>query len=289
MPGRAVLFDFDGTLADSFAAITASTNAVRASYGLPPLPESEIRIFVGLGLEHLLAQLVRGAPPAEAVARYREHHPSVMATHTHLFPGVRETLVELRRRGYALAVCSNKTVHFTKQLVKDLGLGELFAEVLGPEDVPAAKPDPAMLLEACRRLKVSAADAVYIGDMAIDVRAAQAAGMPVWLVAGGAAGSESAEACGPDRVLAAFADMLPLLPTDQSNLTPPPPSLGGKGEPESWVCSPLPVGEGPGAGLCLHVHTHTLTPRRNFPPEVQPPRFLARPVANRRFLRPRVL
>src|SRR5437899_3657029 len=91
---RAALFDFDGTLADSFAAITASTNHVRQHYGLPPLPEEAVRAHVGLGLDHLLRELVPGAPTAEAIALYRAHHATVMLSETRLMPGVAETIPE---------------------------------------------------------------------------------------------------------------------------------------------------------------------------------------------------
>src|SRR5437868_6157744 len=147
MPIKAALFDFDGTLADSFAAITASTNHVRAGYGLPPLPESEVRRYVGYGLANLMADLVPDAPVDEAVARYRAHHARVMVAETRLMPGVARTIPELARRGYKLGVCSNKRVEFTRELVRALGLHEYFACVLGPDDVGnRAKPDPAMLL-----------------------------------------------------------------------------------------------------------------------------------------------
>jgi 2-phosphoglycolate phosphatase len=210
---RAALFDFDGTLADSFAAITASTNHVRASYGLLPLPEAVVRKYVGLGLAHLMRTLVPGAPVEEAVARYRAHHQTVMFTETRLMPGVAETIPELSRRGLRLGVCSNKRVEFTRQLVEAFGLGPYFACVLGPEDVEGrAKPDPAMLLEGLRRLGVSPAEAVYVGDMDVDVQTGKAAGVPVWLVPGGATGEESATAAGPDKVLSGFAELLELLP-----------------------------------------------------------------------------
>ena len=213
MPFRAALFDFDGTLADSFAAIAASTNHVRAAYGLPALDEADVRRFVGYGLPHLMAELVPGADPADAVRLYREHHPPVMISHTKLMPGVAETIPELHRRGLALAVCSNKAVHFTKQLVEAFGYGTVMREVLGPEDVDGrAKPDPAMVLECVRRLGVPREEAVYVGDMSIDVNTAKAAGMTCWLVLGGAAGQDSAEAAGPDRVLRGFDELLDLLP-----------------------------------------------------------------------------
>ena len=210
---RATLFDFDGTLADSFAAITASTNHVRESYGLPVLPEAEVRGYVGYGLGNLLEALAPGAPVSEAIARYRAHHQTAMFAGTRLMTGVAETIPELARRGFRMAVCSNKRVEFTRQLVEAFGLGPFFTAVLGPDDVGnRAKPDPAMLLEGLTRLGVSVKESVYVGDMAVDVQTARAAGVPVWLVLGGAAGHESATAAKPDKVLASFANLLELLP-----------------------------------------------------------------------------
>jgi phosphoglycolate phosphatase len=212
MPTRVVLFDFDGTLADSFAAITASTNHVRRLYGLKELPEGEVRRFVGFGLEHLMRDLVPPAPTEEAVARYREHHARTMMAGTRLMPGVAETVGTLHERGLRLGVCSNKRVEFTRQLVTELGLGRFFTAVLGPTDVGGrAKPDPAMLLEGVRRLEGSPAESLYVGDMTVDVEAARAAGIPVWLVLGGAAGQESPREARPDRVLATFAELAELL------------------------------------------------------------------------------
>jgi phosphoglycolate phosphatase len=136
-----------------------------------------------------------------------------MLTQTKLMPGVAETIPELARRGFRQGVCSNKRVEFTRQLVEVLGLARYFTCVLGPEDVDnRPKPDPAMLLEGLKRLEVSRVEAVYVGDMAIDVHTAQAAGVTVWLVPGGAEGEESATAAGPDRVLRGFTELLSLLP-----------------------------------------------------------------------------
>jgi phosphoglycolate phosphatase len=210
---KAALFDFDGTLADSFAAITSSTNHVRASYGLAPLPEAEVRKYVGYGLEHLMTDLAPGAPVDEAVARYRAHHATVMIPETRLLPGVAETIAELARRGFRLGVCSNKRVEFTRELVRALGLGSVFSCVLGPDDVAQrAKPDPAMLLEGLARLQVSPDEAVYVGDMVVDVQTARAAGVTVWIVAADGSFAPTDSGDRPDRVLNAFAALLNLLP-----------------------------------------------------------------------------
>jgi phosphoglycolate phosphatase len=214
-PPTAVLFDFDGTLADSFAAIASSTNHVRVSYGLPPMAEAAVRAYVGYGLDNLMADLVPNAPVEEAVGRYREHHATVMFTQTHLMPGAAEAIPELARRGYKLAVCSNKRVEFTRQLVRSLGLDAYFSCVLGPDDVAGrAKPDPAMLLEGLTRLKVSAADAVYVGDMVVDVQTARAAGVEVWVVSADGTGTFTPVEGDPrpDRVLTSLSDLTTLLP-----------------------------------------------------------------------------
>jgi phosphoglycolate phosphatase len=214
LPTRAALFDFDGTLADSFGAITASTNHVRRGFGLPELSEAEVRGYVGFGLEHLMRQLCPEFDTTEAIRRYREHHPSIMASGTRLFPGVRETLADLHARGVKLAVCSNKAVAFTRSLICTLGLGNYLPVVLGPEDVDGrAKPDPAMLLAGCEQLGVTPAEAVYVGDMSIDVRAGKAAGIPVWLVHVGQAGTEDPRTLGPAKVLDHFSDLSGLIPS----------------------------------------------------------------------------
>jgi phosphoglycolate phosphatase len=208
---RALLFDFDGTLADSFGAITASTNFVREKYGLGPLTEAEVRTAVGHGLLKLVERLVPNADPLEVAALYRQHHPSVMLSGTRLMAGAMETLQTLQSQGRRMAVCSNKPVHFTKALVDGLGVTPYFEAVLGPEDVPNPKPDPAMLLEGARRLEVSANEAVYVGDMEIDVKAARAAGMPAWILAGSDAGTEPLNIQPPDRLFNSFRDILSLV------------------------------------------------------------------------------
>jgi phosphoglycolate phosphatase len=208
MPVRAVLFDFDGTLADSFDAIIASAHYVRQSFGLPPLPAAKIRSLVGHGLVQFMEDLCPGYPTDEAVRLYREHHPSVMAAGTRLMPGVMETLKALHERGLKLAVCSNKAVSFTKDLIHILKLDTIMSEVLGPDDVDGkVKPDPAMLLEALKRFNVSPNEAVYVGDMSVDVLAGNAAGIPVWLVHIGMVGGDDPRTAGPSTVLADFGEI----------------------------------------------------------------------------------
>src|SRR5262249_54904027 len=163
---RAVLFDFDGTLGDSYPAITASVNHVRGRHGLPPLPEAEVRRHVGRGPAYLLAHTAGSSTP-EDLAEYRSHHPSVLFSGTRLLPGAPEATAARHRAGRLLAVCSNKPVAFTRELLDHFRLLPLFAAVLGPEDVPRPKPAPDMLVTALARLRVPAAEALYVGDMVV--------------------------------------------------------------------------------------------------------------------------
>src|SRR5262249_7286265 len=117
LPFRAVLFDFDGTLVDSYPAITASVNHVRESYGLPPLLEAEVRRHVGRAPMYLLSHTVPGGNVDEDVLRYRAHHPSVLRSGTRLLPGAATVVPALKQAGLRLGVCSNKPVAFTRELL----------------------------------------------------------------------------------------------------------------------------------------------------------------------------
>ncbi len=204
---KAVLFDFDGTLGDSYPAITASVNYVRHLHGLEPLSIAEVRRHVGRGAEFLLKATVERGDPAANVALYKAHHPSVMNSGTHLYPGVADTLRQLHAQGLRLAVCSNKPVAFTRELLRHLQIAGYFAEVLGPEDVERPKPAPDMLLEGLARLQVTADEALYIGDMTVDIQTARTAGVRVWSVPTGSDDRETLLAAHPDRLLHDFRDV----------------------------------------------------------------------------------
>lgn len=179
---RGVLFDFDGTLADSFDAIAESVNFVRTENQLPELRFEEIKSHVGHGLEHLMEKMLPGCDIGQAKKAYHAHHKIHMKTHTRLYPNAREFLSKLQLSGISMGVCSNKPVGFTTELIEHLGITSFFKVVLGPEDVPNPKPAPDMLIEAAKRLKIKHDEVVYVGDMDVDIKASGAAGMEVWIV-----------------------------------------------------------------------------------------------------------
>ena len=198
----AVVFDFDGTLADSFAAIASSVNHVRASRGLTELGVEEVKRHVGRGPEYLLTHTVPGGVLADDIARYRAHHPSVMMPLTSLLPGAAALVHALHRRGKKVGLCSNKPRFFSQRLLKHLALADLFAVVVGPEDVPRPKPAPDMLLLAVERLGFLKPQVLYIGDMTVDIQTARSAGVAVWVVPTGTEDRRVLANAQPDRLLA---------------------------------------------------------------------------------------
>ncbi len=204
---RAVVFDLDGTLIDSYEAIAASVNHVRAARRLPALSSAEVRRHVGRGAEHLLRETIPHGNVVEDVRLYKEHHPAVMAALTHLLPNVKETLQYLHAHGLALAVCSNKPVVFSKELLEGLGLSGLFQTIVGPEDAPRPKPAPDMLEEVVKRLRLPRNQVLYVGDMVIDVDTARSAGIAVWAVPTGSEDLAQLEQAKPDRLLHSFDEL----------------------------------------------------------------------------------
>jgi len=208
---EAIIFDLDGTLVDSYEAITASVNHVRSAYGLPPLPESEVRRHVGRGPTYLLEKTVTGGDIVKDLAKYRAHHPSVLRSGTHLLAGVASTLKALKQGGFLLGICSNKPGPYTRELLDYLELSSLFAAVIGPEDAPRIKPAPDMLKAALARLRIAPANALYVGDMVVDVQTARAAGVTVWVIPTGSDDLATLLAAQPDRILKSFDELVPLL------------------------------------------------------------------------------
>ena len=210
---RGIIFDFDGTLIDSYEAIAESLNHVRSTFRLPPLPMEEIKGMVGHGLEQLIDRAVGPQRIEEGVRLFRQSYAALCERKTTILPQVKETLDELDRRGYRMAIATNKPSYFARDILRALEMEHLFAEVLGPNDVQQPKPDPEMLEIIMMRVGLSPDEVVYIGDMLIDIEVARRAGVAVYAIPTGSASRESLLQGRPDRVLHRFSDLLTVLPT----------------------------------------------------------------------------
>jgi phosphoglycolate phosphatase len=207
----AVLFDFDGTLIDSYDAIAASVNYIRGVHGQGPLSVEEVKRHVGRGAGYLLSQTVPGSDVALDIELYREHHPTVMFDLTRLLPGAREALTGLHRAGRKIGLCSNKPRVFSPRLLDHLGIADCFDVVLGPEDVARPKPAPDLVITAMERMRVAPPQVLYVGDMTVDIETARAAGVAVWIVPTGSDELPTLEAARPDRLMRRLDELLELV------------------------------------------------------------------------------
>ena len=207
----AVFFDFDGTLADSYPAITASVNHVRRRRGLATILEENVRPFVGHGPEYLMEHTVPGSDPKKCLMIYRRHYPSVMMDGTKLLPGAQELLSHLKTTGKKIALCSNKPRFCCEELLAHLGVWDKFDVVLGPEDVDRPKPAPDMLVEAMKRLRLVADSVLFIGDMSIDIQTARDAGVEVWVVPTGSETTSKLQYAMPDGILRVLYEAIVLI------------------------------------------------------------------------------
>ena len=187
---RAVLIDLDGTLMDTAPDLAAAANAMRADFGLDPLPIERIAAFVGKGAEVLvhraLTDDLAGRAAEEDFVRGRRafyaHYHRVNGERAIVFERVPQALRLLRDAGLVLACVTNKPREFTLPLLDRVGLAPWFGAVVAGDDVPEKKPHPALLLAACDRLGVPPSHALMIGDSVNDALASRAAGCPVVLV-----------------------------------------------------------------------------------------------------------
>jgi len=215
---RGLVFDLDGTLVDSYGAIAESLNEVRAAFGLPALPEREVRGLVGHGLESLLEFQVGKDRLDEALRRFRERYARVGVLRTTALPGVVPGLRALAAYGYRMAVATNKPACFAEPILEALGLARWFSCIAGPDRVGATKPDPTMLRHCLGELDVAPRHALYIGDMALDVETADRAGVAVLLVCGGSSSDEQLWATGRP-VVRSFAELVARLLVPPERLT----------------------------------------------------------------------
>jgi len=157
---------------------------------------------------------------SEGVRLFEERYEKAGPEATRLLPGADRVTGALCERGVRLAVASNKPGVFSRQLLFHFGLLERFGAVHGPDDGFPPKPAPHMVFMALALLGVKAADALYVGDMPIDVLTARAAGLPVAVVATGSSTRDELLAAGPDIVLNGLGDVMHLFPVKRGEERP---------------------------------------------------------------------
>lgn len=182
---RLVIFDLDGTIVNAYPAIYESVNFTLKQFACAKQSKPKIRRAVGWGDKELLRAFMRNAVLEKALLTYRRHHAAALVKYSRLIPGALKTLKRLKDKGFSLAVASNRPEKFSRILLRTLKIEEYFDYVLCGDMVSRSKPHPMILKKIMTELGVRSAEAVYAGDMAIDIQAGKSAKVTTVGICGG--------------------------------------------------------------------------------------------------------
>lgn len=213
---RAVLFDLDGTLADTAADLAAAVNTMRIARGIAPLPVAELRPYASMGARGLVGKgfgVGPGEPGFPALRdEFLSNYEAAMLVHTRLFDGMAEVLDAIEGAGMRWGVVSNKIERYVRPIIAGLGLASRCGCAVGGDSAHAPKPDPAPLLLGSSLVGVAPADCIYVGDDHRDVIAGKAAGMRTVAAAYGyCSGGPPPEQWGADHLVESVPELLGLI------------------------------------------------------------------------------
>ena len=187
-----VVFDLDGTLAETAPDLAGAMNAVLAASGRPALPVAHVRHMVGRGARVLIETgfAATGGPVDssrmdELFEMFLKHYESHVADTSHLFNGARATVEALGADGHLLGICTNKPIGLTELLLAKLDFRAPFKSVRGADSATYRKPDPRHLFDVIDEMGGDRTRAVLVGDSETDAKTARAAGVPCILVSFG--------------------------------------------------------------------------------------------------------
>ena len=210
---RSVIFDLDGTLADTSGDLIAAANACFRQMGLGDVLDAASDQAIALrGGKMMLTHGLRRAAcfePETVETWYPvllDAYAEAIDLHTHMYPGAMDAVEALKSQDYRVGICTNKPERLADLLLRRLGVRDAFASVVGADTLTVRKPDPEPLREAARRAGGDPARCVLVGDSDTDRETARAAGVPSVLVAFGPSGADMA-ALGPEALLESYADL----------------------------------------------------------------------------------
>ena len=213
MAGRTIVYDLDGTLADTAGDLMGALNFVLERDGLAPLPVENARSMLGAGgralIERGFAASKRELSPERLETLFGDflaHYNAHIAVLTRLYPGVVEALDAFAAAGWRQAICTNKMEASARMLMGRLGVSDRFAFICGQDTFGVGKPDPKPLIGTVAAAGGRLERALVVGDSATDIKTARAAGLPVIAVDFGYTDVPVTE-LGPDRVISHFDEL----------------------------------------------------------------------------------
>ncbi|TCO72572.1 HAD-IA family hydrolase [Rhodovulum euryhalinum] len=214
---RTVIFDLDGTLADTSRDLIDAANACFEDVGLglplDPVADAATAFLGGRAMLRLAFERLGVADTGDEVAAqfpvFLGHYARNIDRHTRLYPGAVEAVERLRGAGYRVGICTNKPEGLAEDLLTRLGVRRLFGSLVGADTLAVRKPDPAPYRAAVERAGGAVARSILIGDSATDRNTARAAGVPCVLVTFGPAAAEM-PGLAPEALMADYGELFDL-------------------------------------------------------------------------------
>lgn len=219
---KLITFDLDGTLLDSVPDLAEAVDKTVQALGYEPIEEVQVRDWVGNGADVLVSRaLSRDIVVGKAISSERVQEARALFDRfykesghrlSHLYPTVFETLVELKGRGYTMALVTNKPTKFVPEILQQHNISAFFADVIGGEDFPKCKPDPIALNWLLEKHNLAADEMLMVGDSKNDILAAKNAGSLSFGLTYGYNHGEPIADSRPDYVADRLAELLEILP-----------------------------------------------------------------------------
>lgn len=190
---RTVLFDLDGTLIDTVKGLTQLVNLMRKDFGKPPLSEEIVGRYIGKGMLVLVRRAMTESMDAPLDDQIYQLAVKSLFLHTEkgeyhkgtIYPGTKEVIESLKKKGLKIAVVTNKPYNMTLEVLEQAGIKDLFDVIIGGDSASSPKPSGAPVLLACEKLGVEPGQAIMVGDSGNDSQSAKAAGVACLLVSTG--------------------------------------------------------------------------------------------------------
>lgn len=213
---KLIVFDLDGTLVNAYTPVYRSLNYVLKQCGLKPVGHATVKRSVGWGDRNLLGRFIPPEQLEQALQSYRRHHKKALSSGVRLMPGAGRLLNTLKKDGYRLAVASNRSTGSSRIILKYLGIDKHFSYILCGDKLNNLKPHPEILLRILKRFAVKPGEAVYVGDMTIDIETGRRAKVKTVSVVTGSSTREDIERLRPWRVISRVDEVLKLLPVTKN-------------------------------------------------------------------------
>lgn len=201
MKYKLIIFDLDGTLADTAPDVHFCINFIRAEMGLPPIFLDEAKMAIGPGPDLFVKHITsndKNINISDTVKQFRQIYSQHLLDQTKLFPSILKLIEYLYDNKIILIVVTNKPGRYSKQILSGLNVSKYFKNILGPEEVKHQKPAPDPILKALDLAAVNSNEALMVGDTEYDIRAAKAANIDICAVGYGYSTEEHLKKFNPD-------------------------------------------------------------------------------------------